>query len=117
VPPLIRFCCKREAGNLAGRNLEWHTCSTVPRERLEQYVLDRIVNAGALAEIEEHLLWCEYCLGCMEEMEQFVKSLKAGTKRGGFDVELMAEEFRTWRTRINEGKDLPKKSYSAARPF
>jgi len=80
----------------------------IPHERLDAYVLGSIGSESDVAEIEEHLLWCEHCLDYVEEMEQFIKSLKVGTKRGGFDVEMMAEEFRTWRTRMNEVKDLPK---------
>jgi hypothetical protein len=63
----------------------------IPQERLEKYVLDHIVNETELAEIEEHLLWCGYCLDYVEDMERFLKALKAGTKLGGFDVEIAAE--------------------------
>jgi hypothetical protein len=63
-------------------------------------VLNHIVNETELAEIQEHLLWCEYCLDCVEDMERFLKALKAGTKLGGFEVEVAAEEFRTWREKM-----------------
>jgi hypothetical protein len=66
----------------------------IPQDRLEEYVLDHIVNETELAEIEEHLLWCEYCLDYVEDMEWFLSRLKAGTKLGGFDVEVAAEEFK-----------------------
>ena len=66
----------------------------IPKDRLEKYVLDHILNETELAEIEEHLLWCEYCLDYVEDMERFLKALKVGTKLGGFDVEVAAEEYR-----------------------
>jgi hypothetical protein len=61
----------------------------IPQDRLEKYVLDHIVNESELAEGEEHLLWCEYCLDYVEDMERFLKALIADTKRGGFDVEVL----------------------------
>jgi hypothetical protein len=72
----------------------------IPQDRLEKYVLDHVVYETELAEIEEHLLWCEYCLDYVEDMERFLKALKAGTKRGGFEVEVAAEEFKTWRQKM-----------------
>jgi hypothetical protein len=33
-------------------------------------------------------------------MERFLKALKAGTKLGGFDVEVAAEEFKTCRQKM-----------------
>jgi hypothetical protein len=69
---------------------------------LEQYALDRIPAEEELKDIEEHLLWCEHCLDYVEEFERFIAALKAGNRLGGFDVETMAEEFKTWRTRVNE---------------
>jgi hypothetical protein len=63
-------------------------------------VLDHIVNETELAEIEEPLLWCERCLDYVEDMERFLKALIAGTKRGGFGVEVAAEEFKTRRQKM-----------------
>ena len=70
----------------------------IPQDRLEKYVLDHIVSETELAEIEEHLLWCEYCLDYVEDMERFLKALKAGTKlvrcrnRGGRFQDVAAED-------------------------
>jgi hypothetical protein len=74
----------------------------IPRERLERYVLARIANEREVEEIEEHLLWCEYRLDHVEAIEQFVRLLRAGAKHGALDVELLAQEFKTWRTRMND---------------
>ena len=52
----------------------------IPADRLEHYVLGHIIAEAEVAEIEEHLLWCEHCLDYVEEMERFLKALIAGTK-------------------------------------
>jgi hypothetical protein len=36
--------------------------------------------------------------------ERFLNSLIARTKRGGFDVEVAAEEFRTWRQKMSRSR-------------
>ena len=76
----------------------------IPRERLERYVLDQIAEGPALADIEEHLLWCEHCLDYVADLARLIESLRAGNRLGGFDVEVLAEEFKTWRQRLNDNE-------------
>jgi hypothetical protein len=42
---------------------------------LELYALDRLSEPG-LGSVEEHLLLCEYCRGRLEEMDEFVVSIR-----------------------------------------
>ena len=66
----------------------------IPTDRLEEYHFDRITDPTELAIIEEHLLYCKRCLDYMEAIERFVAMVNVGTRAGGFDVDLLAEDFK-----------------------
>ena len=39
-------------------------------------------------------MWCRECLEDVQRVERFIDAVRAGAVRGGFDIELLAEEFR-----------------------
>ena len=64
-----------------------------------------------LARVEEHLLWCHECIDRAKASDRFVAALGAGARRGGFDIELLAEEYRPkggrqWTQRAASGGTL-----------
>lgn len=48
---------------------------------LERYYLGLITEEEELAPIEEHLLWCEFCLDRMEVKEAFIDRLRIALMR------------------------------------
>jgi hypothetical protein len=61
---------------------------------LERYHLGMVTEEPELTAIEEHLLWCHDCLDRAEKSDQYVDAMRAGAIRGGFDVDVLAEEYR-----------------------
>jgi hypothetical protein len=45
-----------------------------------------IVDEAELAAVEEHLLWCSFCVDRAEESATYVNSLRAGIILGNFDL-------------------------------
>jgi anti-sigma factor RsiW len=62
-------------------------------DELEQYCLGRLSDP-VLARVEEHLLWCHKCIDRATASDRYIDALKAGIRRGGFDIELLAQEHR-----------------------
>jgi anti-sigma factor RsiW len=65
----------------------------ISEDDLEAYYMDRIPEPE-LAKLEEHLLWCDGCLDRVEASDRYIDAIRAGARRGGFDVEVLAEEYR-----------------------
>ena len=62
-------------------------------DELEQYCLGRLSDP-VLTRVEEHLLWCHECIDRATASDRYIAALRGGVRRGGFDVELLAEEYR-----------------------
>ena len=65
----------------------------ISEDELEQYCLDNIPESE-LAKIEEHLLWCHGCQDRLLVIGHYIKALRGACVRGGFEVEVLAEEYR-----------------------
>ena len=65
----------------------------IEADEMEAYLL-RNVDEPQKGWIEEHLLWCQECIDRAEATERFIARVRAGIVRGGFEVELLAEEYR-----------------------
>jgi hypothetical protein len=48
---------------------------------LERYYLGMVKDQGELASLEEHLLWCHYCVGRAEAVEDFVDAIRVALLR------------------------------------
>ena len=44
----------------------------------ERYYLGMVTTDEELAALEEHLLWCHGCLGLVQEMEDYVDTIRVG---------------------------------------
>jgi len=64
----------------------------ISEDELEQYCFGNIPESE-LARIEEHRLWCHGCQDRLLVIEHYIKALQGASVRGGFDVELLAEEY------------------------
>jgi hypothetical protein len=60
---------------------------------LERYLLNRL-QEPELGWVEEHLLWCQECQNGANGVQRFIDLVRAGLIRGGFEVELLAEELK-----------------------
>lgn len=45
---------------------------------LERYYLGMITDEGELAPVEEHLLWCAYCVDRAIEIQDYIDSVRIG---------------------------------------
>jgi hypothetical protein len=54
---------------------------------LERYHLGMVVDEADLAVLEEHLLWCEYCVDRTTETADYVDRLRAAIINGNFDLD------------------------------
>ena len=60
---------------------------------MERYCLGRITGIELLI-VSEHLLCCQSCIDREAAMDRFIQLARDGAIRGGFEVELLAEELR-----------------------
>ena len=67
--------------------------SHISEDDLELYCLGSCPGPE-LARVEEHLLWRHECLELAETADRFIAAIRGGVRRGGFEVELLAEEHR-----------------------
>ena len=49
-------------------------------DELERHVMGKIPEGAELERIEEHLLWCQGCIDRSVNIEEYVKTMKAGLK-------------------------------------
>jgi hypothetical protein len=71
------------------QELPWHPSPV----ELEGYHLGRL-SFPAVALIEDHIAGCQACADRSLALWRFVRLLRAGVVKGGFDVELLAREYR-----------------------
>ena len=57
---------------------EWTFAPHLPEETLEEYCFDRL-SATETAEVEEHLLVCSSCQLALEELDDYIRLMKAAT--------------------------------------
>lgn len=57
-------------------------------DNLERYYLGMLLEGPELAAVEEHLLWCEECVGRAEETQDYIDAIRAAIIRGGFDLDV-----------------------------
>ena len=55
---------------------------------LERYCLGMIPEGPELDLIEEHLLWCDECIGHACETQEYIDAIRAAIIRGNFDLDL-----------------------------
>ena len=67
-------------------------------EELEEHHFGRIAEPD-LTRVEEHLLWCQHCIERAEAIDRFVARIQNGIIRGSFEVDMLAEEFKTMKSR------------------
>ena len=65
----------------------------ISEDELEEYSFGNI-SESELATVEEHLLWCHGCQDRLLVVEHYIKALRGACIRGGFDVEVLAKEYR-----------------------
>ena len=53
---------------------------------LERFHLGMVVDEAELAAVEEHLLWCSFCVDRAEESADYVDTIRAGIIAGNFDL-------------------------------
>jgi len=58
---------------------------------LERYYLGMVQEEDELSPLEEHLLACAECVERAVSIQDYVDAIRAGSIKGGYDLEVRAE--------------------------
>ncbi len=59
------------------------TTENISDHDLERYYLGMVIDEEELAPLEEHLLWCAWCVERAEETQDYVDAMRVASMGGG----------------------------------